>query len=44
MKIGIGLSIDNELLEEIDQRRGYVNRSSYIIGILQNSLPNKETE
>jgi len=42
MKIGIGLSIDNELLEEIDHRRGYMNRSSYIIGILQNNLPKQE--
>jgi metal-responsive CopG/Arc/MetJ family transcriptional regulator len=40
MRKPIGLSIDSELLEEVDHRRGYMNRSSYIIGILQNSMPN----
>jgi metal-responsive CopG/Arc/MetJ family transcriptional regulator len=38
LKIGTGISFDKELLEKIDKKRGYVSRSAFIVGIVQNEL------
>lgn len=35
MKTGIGLSVSNEVLEQLDMRRGLVARSTYIEDILR---------